>query len=87
MTPRRFARGAVAVLFGVATLLAGTGVAHADPEDATPPIIDDLLILIPALTQDPRSLDTPNNFGVPHDWTGSGMYCQNRNAKCQKMGF
>lgn len=83
----RFGRALVAVLIGMTALLGGTGAAHADPEDATPPIIDDLQILIPALTQDPRSLDTPNNFGTPRDWSGSGMYCQNRNAKCQKMGF
>ena len=66
-------------------LVGDAGVARADPEDASPPIIDDLLVLIPSLTQDPRSLDTPNNFGLPRDWTGSGMYCQNRNSKCQKI--
>lgn len=91
MSLRKFALGLFASLISVAALVGGTGVAGADPEDATPPIIEDLLVVIPGLTQgpsqDPRSLDTPNNFGVPRDWTGSGMFCQNRNAKCNKMGF
>jgi hypothetical protein len=87
MSLRKFAVRLFAGLIGVAALMGGTGVANADPEDASPPIIDDLLVIIPGLAQDPRSLDTPNNFGTPRDWTGSGMYCQNRNAKCNKMGF
>ncbi|MDT5218960.1 MAG: hypothetical protein QOF15_1065 [Mycobacterium sp.] len=87
MIPQRFARAMVAGLIAATALLGNASVARADPEDASPPIIDDLLVLIPSLTQDPRALDTPNNFGVPRDWTGSGMFCQNRNAKCQKMGF
>ncbi|CAM3007803.1 hypothetical protein BST27_14200 [Mycobacterium intermedium] len=92
MSLQRFAQFLVAVLIGLTALLGGTGVARADPEDATPPIIDDMLAIPGFLAgpgQDPRSLDTPNNFGVPgqKDWTGSGMFCQNRNAKCQKMGF
>ena len=87
MTLQRFAQALVAGLIAVIALVGNAGVARADPEDATPPIIDDLLIIIPGLAQDYRSFDTPNNFGTPRDWTGSGMFCQNRNAKCQKMGF
>jgi len=87
MSLRKFALGLCAGLIWVAVIVGSSGVASADPEDASPPIIDDLLINIPALTQDPRSLDTPNNFGTPRDWGGIGMYCQNRNAKCQKQGF
>jgi hypothetical protein len=85
----KLAPGLCAGLIGVAALVSGTGVAQADPEDAIVPIIEDLFVNIPGLTQDFRSTDTPNNFGVPgaKDWTGSGNFCQNRNAKCQKMGF
>jgi hypothetical protein len=87
MSRRKFALTLSAGLIGISALMGGTGIARADPEDATPPIIDDLLIVIPPLAQDPRALDTPNNFGKPRDWSGSGMFCQNRNAKCNKMGF
>lgn len=86
---RKFALGLFAGLIGVAALVSGAGVAQADPEDAAPQIIEDLIVIIPGVTQDFRATDTPNNFGVPgaKDWTGSGNFCQNRNAKCQKMGF
>jgi hypothetical protein len=87
MSLHKFALGLCAGLIGVTALAGGTGVARADPEDATPPIIEDLLIVNPPLSQDPRSLDTPNNFGTPRDWGGIGMYCQNRTARCQKGGF
>jgi hypothetical protein len=87
MVLRKFALGLCAGLIGVGALVGSSGVASADPEDASPPIIDDLLVIIPALTQDPRALDTPNNFGVPRDWGSIGMWCQNRNSKCQKGGF
>lgn len=89
MRLRKLAAGLAAGLIAGAALVGSTGVAHADPEDIAPPLIEDLLIISPGLTQDFRSTDTPNNFGVPgaKDWTGSGMFCQNRNAKCQKMGF
>lgn len=87
MTRQRFASALLAVLIAVSALLGSAGVAHADPDDAAPQIIEDLLVVIPGLTQDYRATDTPNNFGTPRDWTGSGMFCQNRNAKCQKMGF
>ncbi|BBX72712.1 hypothetical protein H7H78_08730 [Mycobacterium shinjukuense] len=89
MSLRKFALGLSAGLIGITALVGGTGVAHADPEnDATPEIIEDLIAVIPPLTQDARVL-TPgdeNNLGL-RDWTGSGMYCQNRNANCKKMGF
>lgn len=90
MSLRKFAAGLAAGLIGVAAVFGSTGVAHADPEDTAPPLIEDFLTVIaPGMSQDFRSTDTPNNFGVPgaKDWTGSGMFCQNRNAKCQKMGF
>jgi hypothetical protein len=84
---RRFAGALFAVLMAVAALVGSSGVANADPEDSAPPIIEDLIVIIPGLTQDYRASDTPNNFGTPRDWTGSGMFCQNRIARCQKMGF
>ncbi|OBK97550.1 hypothetical protein A5645_06325 [Mycobacterium asiaticum] len=90
MSLRKFAAGIAAGLIGLAAAVGSAGAANADPDDAVPPIIDDYLIIInPQLAQDPRSTDTPNNFGVPgaKDWTGSGMFCQNRNANCKKMGF
>ncbi|BDB41290.1 MULTISPECIES: hypothetical protein [Mycobacterium] len=90
MSLRIFIAGLGAGLIGGAAVFCGAGVASADPDDTAPPLIEDFLTVIsPGLAQDYRSTDTPNNFGVPNakDWTGSGMYCQNRNAKCQKMGF
>ena len=86
MTLQRLARTAVAVLFGVTALLSSSAVAHADPEDATPPIIDDLFILTLPGTQNPGTLN-PNTKGAQRDWSGSGMYCQNRNVKCRMNGF
>ena len=90
MSLRKFAAALAAGLIGTAALLGSAAVANADPDDTAPPLIEDFLTVIaPGLAQDFRSTDTPNNFGVPNakDWTGSGMFCQNRNAKCQKMGF
>ncbi|OBK17941.1 hypothetical protein [Mycobacterium asiaticum] len=90
MSLQKFAAGIAASLIGVAAAIGSAGVANADPEDTTPPLIEDYFVAInPPLTQDYRSTDTPNNFGVPgaKDWTGSGMFCQNRVVKCQKMGF
>lgn len=86
----KFIAALVAGLVTAAALVGSTGVANADPDDAAPPLIEDFLTVIsPGLAQDYRSRDTPNNFGVPgaKDWTGSGMFCQNRTVKCQKMGF
>ncbi|MBX9640965.1 MAG: hypothetical protein K2X97_14875 [Mycobacteriaceae bacterium] len=76
-----------AVLLAVSALAGGAGVARAEPDDATPPIIDDLFILVPLLNIDPHDRDASQHGPGPRDWTGSGMFCQNRNAKCQKMGF
>ncbi|MCQ4360575.1 hypothetical protein KQR54_05340 [Mycobacterium gordonae] len=87
MTRQRFAAAVAAVLIAVSALAGSTGVARADPEDAVPEIIDDLLIVIPGLTLDPRDRDATEKGVGPKEWTGSGMYCQNRNVKCQKMGF
>jgi hypothetical protein len=78
----RFARGLLVCVLGVTALVGSTGVAGADPDDATPPIIDDFLILIPALTLNPLDRDGPKR-----DWGGVGMYCQNPNVHCQKGGF
>ncbi|WP_415823571.1 hypothetical protein [Mycobacterium basiliense] len=68
-------------------LASGSGIAHADPEDATPPIIDDLLILIQPPLQDPREQHASHPEGVLEGQGRIGMVCQNRNIKCQKMGF
>lgn len=87
MTRLRFASLLLAPIIALSALVGNAAVASADPEDATPPIIEDLLIILPGLSQDYRSSDTPNNFGTPRDWTGSGMFCQNHTAKCKKMGF
>ncbi|OBK58955.1 hypothetical protein A5656_15400 [Mycobacterium gordonae] len=87
MTRHRFASALLAVLIAMTALLGCAGVARADPEDAAPQIIDDLLIIVPGLTIDPRDRDATEKGPGPKDWTGSGMYCQNRNVKCQKMGF
>lgn len=87
MTCHRFASALLAVLIAMTALVGGAGVARADPEDAAPQIIDDLLIIVPGLTIDPRDRDATEKGPGPKDWTGSGMYCQNRNVKCQKMGF
>ncbi|RUP03550.1 MAG: hypothetical protein EKK34_19090 [Mycobacterium sp.] len=87
MTRQRFASALFAVLIAVSALVNSTGVANADPEDAAPQIIDDLLIIVPGLTIDPRDRDAAEKGPGAKDWTGSGMYCQNRNVKCQKMGF
>ena len=87
MTRQRFASALFAVLIAMSALAGSAGVARADPEDAVPQIIDDLLIVIPGLTIDPRDRDAAEKGAGPKEWTGSGMYCQNRNVKCQKMGF
>ncbi|OBJ90236.1 hypothetical protein EI067_02590 [Mycobacterium paragordonae] len=87
MTRHRFASALLAVLIAMTALVGSAGVARADPEDAAPQIIDDLLIIVPGLTIDPRDRDATEKGPGPKDWTGSGMYCQNRNVKCQKMGF
>jgi hypothetical protein len=87
MTRHRFASALLAVLIAMTALVGSAGVARADPEDAAPQIIDDLLIVIPGLTIDPRDRDATEKGPGPKDWTGSGMYCQNQHVKCQKMGF
>ena len=87
MARQRFASALLAFLVALSWLAGSAGVAHADPDDATPPIIDDLFILVPLLTIDPRDRDAAEKGVGPKDWTGSGMYCQNPGAKCQKMGF
>ena len=90
MTRQRFASALSAVLIALSALAASigsAGVARADPEDAVPQIIDDLLIVVPGLTIDPRDRDATEKGPGLKEWTGSGMYCQNRNVKCQKMGF
>ncbi|WP_205877033.1 hypothetical protein [Mycobacterium camsae] len=87
MTRHRIASALAAALVALTALVGSAGVARADPEDSVPQIIDDLLIIIPGLTLDPRDRDASQNGPGPKEWTGSGMYCQNRNVKCQKMGF
>lgn len=87
MTRHRFASALLAVVIALSALAGSAGVARADPEDAVPQIIDDLLIVIPGLTLDPRDRDATQQGPGLKEWTGSGMYCQNRNVKCQKMGF
>lgn len=88
MSLRTYALGFFAGLMGAVALVGGAAVAHADPDDLPPVIIDELIVVVPPLTQDAREL-TPGheNSRGPSDWSGSGMYCQNRTVKCQKMGF
>jgi len=87
MTRHRFASALLAVLIAMTALFGGAGVARADPDDAAPQIIDDLLVIVPGLTLDPRDRDATEKGPGPKEWTGSGMYCQNQHVKCQKMGF
>lgn len=87
MTRHGFASALLAVVIAAMAVFGGAGVARADPEDAAPQIIDDLLIIVPGLTLDPRDREAPEKGPGPKEWTGSGMYCQNRNVNCQKMGF
>ncbi|KQH79643.1 hypothetical protein AO501_20905 [Mycobacterium gordonae] len=87
MTRHRFATALLAVLIAMSALAGSAGVARADPDDAAPQIIDDLLVIVPGLTLDPRDRDSTQHGAGPKEWTGSGMYCQNQHVKCQKMGF
>ncbi|QLL08956.1 hypothetical protein [Mycobacterium vicinigordonae] len=88
MTRRWWARTITAgligagVLAGVDVLAGDLGVARADPDDAVPPIIDDLGVTIPALSLDPRDRD-----GAARHWPGTGNYCQNRYVTCRVGGF
>ncbi|KAA1248858.1 hypothetical protein F0Q45_18340 [Mycobacterium simiae] len=79
-------RGLLAGLIGAAALVGGTGVARADPDDGDPDplpsIIDDFATLLPSLTLDPRE-----RGGAKHDWSGTGMYCQNQFVRCRVHGF
>lgn len=45
MPLRRIAHAVSAILIALTALVGSSAIANADPEDATPPIIDDLLIL------------------------------------------
>lgn len=87
MTRHWLASALLAVLIAMTALFGGAGVARADPDEAAPQIIDDLLVIVPGLTLDPRDRDSTQHGAGPKEWTGSGMYCQNQNVKCQKMGF
>lgn len=86
MSLRKFVPRLVAGVIGAAVLVGGTGVAGADPDDATPVIIDELQIVVPPLAQDPRLLNPAEKHGA-NEWGGTGMYCQNAHVKCQKQGF
>lgn len=80
---QRFAWTMLGGLIGLGVAIGGgAGMAHADPDDATPPIIDDLAVLIPAQSLDPRDRD-----GRTYDFHGTGNYCNNRFVKCQVGGF
>lgn len=75
MSLRKFALGLSAGLIGITALVGGTGVAHADPEnDATPEIIEDLIAVIPPLTQDARVL-TPAMKTISDCATGLVAEC------------
>lgn len=87
MLRQSVARALLAFLIAMTALVGGAGVARADPDDVAPPIIDDLLVLLPSLALDPRDRDAPQYGAGPHDWGASGMFCQNQHVKCQKMGF
>lgn len=56
MPLRRIAHAVSAILIALTALVGSSAIANADPEDATPPIIDDLLILTQPPAQDPRAL-------------------------------
>ena len=70
-----------AAVTGIA-VAAGSGVAHAEPDDTIPApgpaIINQILTETPALAQDPHDRDNPGTY-----WGGTGMYCENRWARCQ----
>ena len=85
MMLQRLAHLAFAILMAVAAMIGSSGIAHADPEDEPPIIIDDLLFT-PIFTQDQR-MQGPADIGPKEDWGHIGMVCQNRTVKCQKNGF
>jgi hypothetical protein len=87
MRLHRFARTVVAGLIGagaigVTAVVGGAGVSRAEPENPTPPIIDDFVVLNPAISLNPRDRDGPTT-----SWPGTGNYCQNRFIKCRVGGF
>ncbi len=87
MPLRRIVHAVSAILIALTALVGSSAIANADPEDATPPIIDDLLILTQPPAQDPRALHQSHPEGALEGQGRIGMVCQNHNVRCQKMGF
>jgi hypothetical protein len=81
MTLHRYARRLLLGGLGVIALAGATGVAHAQPEPAPPPvpsIIDQLVTSTPVLSVN------PNDQGAPSTpWDGVGMFCQNLGVQCR----
>jgi hypothetical protein len=82
MKLRGCARGLLAAAVTGIAVASGTGIAHADPDDVLPApgpaIVNQILTETPALAQDPHDRDNPRTY-----WGGTGMYCENRWARCQ----
>lgn len=80
MTLRTCARGLLAGATVAMALAGGTGIAHASPDPALPPIppsIDEWL------TEFPTTFVNPMDEGGPAtDWDGVGMYCENIYVRC-----
>lgn len=74
------ARGLLVSAVSVMALAGATGVAGADPNDPAPApsIIDQFIVLTPALTVNPS-----DEGGASSGWGGVGMYCENQFVRCQ----
>ena len=74
------ARGLLVCAVSVVALAGATGVAAADPTDPAPApsIIDQFIVLVPALTVNPSDEGGPST-----GWGGVGMYCENQTIRCQ----
>ena len=74
------ARGLLVCAVSVVALAGAPGVAGADPTDPAPApsIIDQFIVLVPALTVNPSDEGGPSN-----GWGGVGMYCENQTIRCQ----
>jgi hypothetical protein len=80
MKHHMLARGLLVGGMSVMALAGATGVAGADPTDPAPvpSIIDQFIVLTPALTVNPSDEGGPST-----GWGGVGMYCENQFVRCQ----